>query len=147
MFTKKNLHQNSDSLIGLLTAQCADLEKLLLLAREEENAVRRGDFEKILHIIEGRAALGEKLELYQRQIAELRSLLNGAEDLQTKNSLISKTEELVGKIIRHDTKTKSSLILIRNAKLAELGEINRLQRCSAAYSREPAKGLAFNNNI
>ena len=35
MFQTQEITKNSDSLIELLTAQCADLEKLLTLAREE----------------------------------------------------------------------------------------------------------------
>lgn len=147
MLEKKSLRRNADSLIGLLTAQCADLEKLLALARDESNAVKNGDFEKILHIVENRADLGAKLEVYQRQIAELRGYLGSAEDITGQNPLISKTVELITKITQYDTKTKSSLILVRNAKLAELGDINQMQRRSEAYSRETSKGLAYNINL
>ncbi len=72
------LKENSDSLIGLLAGQCADLEVLFDLAQRETAAAGQKDFETVFSIVTERARIGEKLETYQRQIAELRSFLAGS---------------------------------------------------------------------
>ncbi|MEJ7713932.1 MAG: hypothetical protein WKF84_29825 [Pyrinomonadaceae bacterium] len=48
-------------MISLLTAQCADLEALLSLARQETAAAVKNDFAEVMCLVEERAALGSRL--------------------------------------------------------------------------------------
>ncbi|MGH9902184.1 MAG: flagellar export chaperone FlgN, partial [Pyrinomonadaceae bacterium] len=74
------IEPHADSLIELLTAQCADLEQLLALARRETDAAERRDFDEIMRLTNERATLGERLEVFHRQLAELRARMGeGAE--------------------------------------------------------------------
>src|SRR2546428_1987470 len=73
-----SIEVKADSLLDLLIGQCADLEALLRLARREEEAVKARNFDELLRVTEERATLGERLEVYHRQIAEMRLRLGEA---------------------------------------------------------------------
>ena len=138
-----SLDQNADSLINLLTAQCADLEKFLLLAREATRLAGEGDFEKTLQLMETRLNLSARLEISHRQIAELRESIGGAKNSGGQNSLLLKTTALVNEIMQYDAKTKSILLAVRADKFTAIENLIRRRQCSGAYSGDAAKGLVY----
>lgn len=147
MAPPENIKKQSDSLIELLTAQCSDLEKLLALAREETSAAQSGDFDGILKVVSERAVLGEKLEAFQRQIAELRERLGGDVQPIWQGQVTAKMSEVVRQIISHDTETRLLLTDSRQNSINELNNLEYASRSSNAYLRETKKGLTYNKSF
>ena len=148
MASPEKIKKQSDSLIELLTAQCADLEKLLFLAREETVAAGCGDFDGVLKVVSERAVMSEKLETFQRQIAELRERIGG-EDAKAvwQGALTTKMSEVIRQIITHDTQTHSLLTVSRQTSINELNNLEYANRGSNAYLREMKKGLAYDRSF
>lgn len=147
MNNSDNLKDNSDSLIGLLTAQCADLEKLLSLAREETAAAQQGKFFKILDIVSERAEITQKLETFQQQIAELRGTLGSVKENSVQKNALNRVVELAGLTIAQDTQTKLLLSASREESAETLRNLERSNQNSNAYLREGRKGLAYSRDF
>ena len=149
MASPEKIQKQSDSLIELLTAQCADLEKLLSLAREETVAAGSGDFDGILKVVSERAVMSEKLETFQRQIAELRERIGGedAPAVWRGDGLTAKMSEVIRQIITHDTQTHLLLTASRQNSINELNNVEYTHRGSNAYLREMRKGLAYDQSF
>lgn len=147
MNNSENLKENSDSLISLLTAQCADLEKLLSLAREETLAAQEGKFFKILDIVSERAEISQKLETFQQQISELRGCLNSTKENPIQSTAINRVIELSNLTIAQDNQTKLLLTVSREETAESLRNLEKSHHNSNAYLREGRKGLAYSRNF
>jgi hypothetical protein len=142
----QNLKENSDSLIGLLAAQCLDLEVLFDLAQRETVAAERRDFEAVLNIVTERTAIGQKLETYHRQISELRGFLSDpAEAYNT--PLTARILELTEQTLLQDRRTKLALTGAREETTADLNKLSAGKHGMSVYMREEHKGLSYNENI
>jgi hypothetical protein len=147
MNDSNNLKDNADSLIGLLTSQCADLEKLLALAREETLAAQQGKFFKILDIVSERAEITQKLETFQQQISELRGCLNSTSETAVQRNAVSRVIELANLTIVQDNQTRLLLTASRAETVESINNLERSQHGTNAYLREEKKGLAFNRKL
>ena len=96
MNNSENLKDNSDSLIGLLTSQCVDLEKLLSLAREETQAAQQGKFFKILDIVSERAEITKKLETVDPKLTT--KAQNGQDIINYANGINGQYGFLLGQV-------------------------------------------------
>jgi hypothetical protein len=143
----RRLNENSDSLIGLLTAQCLDLEVLFGLAQRETAAAERKDFEAVLSIVTERALIGQKLETYQQQIAELRRVIGGSAEVHKTAPVSTRIIELAEQTLAQDSKTKMLLSGAREETALELRNLATGKRGVSVYMREEQKGLSYNENI
>ena len=141
------ISEQSDSLIGLLTDQCADLERLLALAREETTAAELGNFGTLLNISSERAEIGKRLETFQRQIAELRGFLGKNEDNPQHEEVTKRAVELAGLTLEQDQKTLLLLSTMREKTGEDLKKLDSGNRNTNIYLREQQKGLALNGNF
>lgn len=132
----KKINAHADSLIELLIAQCRDLERLLELSRREAAALEREDFSALLETVRERATLGERLEVYHRQLAELRAEMG--EDLAPglKNEWASRTIELAMEIQAQDAETRAALILMRQKTGEQLARLKQARHQVSAYLNE-----------
>ncbi len=147
MYESENLIDNSDSLIGLLTSQCVDLEKLLSLAREETLAARQGKFFKILDIVSERAEITQKLETFQQQISELRGCLDSTNQNAVQRNAVNRVIELANMTIVQDNQTKLLLTTSREETTDSLNNLEKSHYGTNAYLREETKGLAYNRKF
>ena len=143
MQNSENIKDNSDSLIELLTEQCADLENLLALAREETEAAKQGNFGKIIDIFSERDEISKRLETFQQQITELRTHLNEKVPVNVSNRI----KEVVNLTITQDTQTKLLLTEARTEATEELNKLEQTQKNTNIYLKERRKGLAFNRQV
>jgi hypothetical protein len=142
-----NLVNNSDSLIGLLTAQCSELEKLLALAREETEAARDGKFLRVWDIVSERAAIGKRLETFQRQITDLRAVLETKGEKVVQYDITNRVIEFANQTLVQDQKTRLLLTASRDETVATLKNLERSHHNTNAYMRENAKGLSYNRSL
>lgn len=147
MFHSEEITHKSDSLIELLTAQCADLEKLLNLAREETLAAERGNFLGILDIVSDRERIGKRLETFHRQIAELRTGLGEIDETVRRNEITKRVVEIANMTIDQDKKTHLLLNTSREKSANELNILEKSFRGNNAYLREQQKGLAYDKSF
>lgn len=147
MISHDNVTKNSDSLMELLAAQCADLEKLLLLAREETLAAEQGKFSKIWDIVSERAAIGARLETYQHQIGELRTRLESSGVSVNQYDITSRVIEFASLTLAQDQKTRLLLTDSREEALTGLKNLEKSNRGANAYLHEERKGLAYSRNF
>jgi flagellar biosynthesis/type III secretory pathway chaperone len=147
MFPSDKVIQNSDSLMDLLTAQCADLEKLLSLAREEMTAAEEGDFDELLRVVTERATLGERLADFQKQILDIRLRLGASVEQVFQSPLSFRMSELITKVLAEDSKTRPRLIAARQDATTALAQLDYSQRGTNAYMRENSKGLSYDRNL
>lgn len=147
MFRHEAVKEHSDSLIGLLAEQCGDLERLLALARAETEAVEAGNFDAVLEIVTKRAALGERLEVFSRQVAELRDRLGETGEAVLQNPIAARTTEIVSEILKHDSRSRPLLVAAGQDAKNGLSKIESSQRVSSAYAREGVKGVAYSRNF
>ncbi|MEZ5425385.1 MAG: hypothetical protein R2747_03890 [Pyrinomonadaceae bacterium] len=147
MLNQKKIEQNSDSLIELLTAQCADLEKLLQLAREETLAAEGGDFLGILDIVSRREELSRRLETFQRQIAELRGTLGEAEEDLRRSKISAQVVAIANLTLAQDRETRLLLSASREESRKDLRNLDRYQKGTNSYLRQETRGLAFDRNL
>lgn len=143
MLSAEKIKEQSDSLIDLLTAQCADLEKLLALARQETTAVQSGKFEDVLQIVSERTMVCSRLETFQNQISELREKL-GATDAPP---LAARIVEVANLTLMQDRETKFLLTAARENFAGELKNLEKSHRGTSAYLRENTKSLAYDRNF
>lgn len=132
------LERRAESVMEILAAQCADLEALLALARREGEAAERRDFEEIMRIVGERASLGDRLEVYHRQIAEMRQRLHGPEE----NAFCGEaaTKRAVGLVVdiqTQDARTRQSLSEARAESTTALTRLNKGRRGVHGYLRDP----------
>lgn len=127
----------ADSLMELLAQQCADLEALLNLARSETGAVENRDFEAVLQITGERARLGERLEVYHRQIAEMRTQMSERALLPVLGSEVARrTARLAADIQAQDERTRPLLLAARHETAQQLTGIEQSRRSIGAYLRD-----------
>lgn len=143
----ETIKNHSDSLIGLLTDQCADLENLLALAREETAAAERGDFEEIFRIVTERERVSRRMETFQRQIGELRSFLGAGEASRKQNEIAARIIETANLTLAQDGKTRLLLTAARENASLELQKTEKSFRGASAYLPDARKGLAYNESF
>ncbi len=150
------IQQHAVSVLDLLIAQCSDLEALLALARQEEQAANARNFDEVLRIVNERASLGERLEVYHRQIADLRAKLGSAEARPctaapqagpTQTALLGQTVVLVSAIRAADARTQPLLLAARNELSAEQRRLEHVQRGVNAYLREGRLAIACDQHV
>jgi predicted nuclease with TOPRIM domain len=123
----------ADSLLNLLIAQCEDLEALLTLSRSETAAAAARDFDEIIRITAERATLGERLEVYHRQIADLRQRLGAAAESALESPAATRIAELVNSVQAQDHQAHSLLLDVRREITSERKHLNQVQRGLTAY--------------
>jgi len=147
MASYDNLAKNSDSLIGLLAAQCSDLEKLLALAREETLAAQQGKFLKIWDIVSERDAIGKRLETFHHQISELRGHLESKGESVNQYDITNRVIEFANMTLAQDQKTRLLLTTSQEQATEGLSNLEKSHHGTNAYLRETTKGLAYNRNF
>lgn len=147
MNNTRKIFEKSDSLIGLLTAQCADLENLLALARQETVAAEHGDFEEILRIVTERGEISRRLETFQQQIGNLRGFLESNDNDRQQTEIVNKVIEVANLTLLQDNKTKLLLTAARENAATELQNSEKVFRGTSAYLPDMRKGLAYNQNF
>lgn len=138
--------EKSDSIIELLAAQCSDLEKLLAAAREETRAAEAQDFERILEIVSERAQIGERLEVFQRRISELRGFLGDSAEIN-RHKIASRIVEVASLTLEQDEKTRKLLTGVKEETALELRNLETGNRNANVYLRGRQTGLAYNGNF
>lgn len=147
MLDQNEIKHKSESLIELLTAQCADLEKLLDLARAETDAAKSGNFLGVLDIVSDREIIGKKLETYHRQISELRSALGENAETYRRNEIAKRVVEIANLTIEQDQFTHKLLCAARQDSKETLERSASRDRGHRAYLSAPTKGLAYEGNF
>lgn len=156
MSANNPINHHAVSVLDLLIAQCADLEALLALARQEEHAASTLNFEEVLRVVNERATLGERLEVYHRQIAELRDKLGLTEGLPatastqaglTQATLLGQTIALVSAIRDTDARTQPLLLAARNELSEEQRRLDKTQRGVNAYLRDGRMAIACDQHV
>jgi hypothetical protein len=127
---------HADSVLDLLIAQCADLEALLTLARREAQAAEARNFDEILRVAEERATLGERLEVYHRQIAEMRLRLGAVVEPMMRSETAKHTAALATEILAEDARTYPLLLAARNELVQEQQQLDRSNRAVNAYLQD-----------
>lgn len=143
------IEEQPETVLEILAAQCADLEVLLALARRETEAVERNDFEEVIQIVAERATLGARLEVYHRQIAEMRKRF-GEPMLKTFQGMVAnRTAELVTEILTQDMRTNSLLVAEHEKVSTALSCLNRGRRNVYGYLRREgrAASVAYDQTI
>jgi flagellar biosynthesis/type III secretory pathway chaperone len=140
-----NLH--ADSVIDLLIAQCQDLESLLALARREEQAAEDRNFDEILRVVEERATLGERLETYHRQIADLRLKLGDAAEPAFNSDAATRTAATIAEIQATDSRTQPLLLAARNDFARDQQRLDKARQGVAAYLQEAPIAIACDHRV
>ncbi len=145
------INQQAVSVLDLLIAQCTDLEALLALARQEEQAAATRNFEAVLRVVNERATLGERLEVYHRQIADLRARLGSAGTapamVSTQAALLGQTTALVAAISAADARTQPLLLAARAELSEEQRHLDKTQRGVNAYLRAGRLAIACDQHV
>ncbi len=123
----------ADSLLDLLIGQCMDLEALLGLARREEEAVQSRNFDELLRVTQERATLGERLEVYHRQIAEMRLRLGEAAAPALRSEAATRATLLATGILEFDARSRPLLLTRRQEITNECQRLEQAQRGTNAY--------------
>lgn len=137
MSEQKQMETQTDSVMEILAAQCADLESLLALARRETVAAERNDFKAIMEIVGERATLGERLEIYHRQIAEMRLRLSESVETAFGSGAATRATELAVDIQTQDRQTHRLLTAAREEAASALSRLNQGRRSITGYLRDP----------
>lgn len=130
------IDQQAETVLDLLIGQCADLESLLALAREEARAAEVRDFDEVLRIVSERATLGERLEVYHRQIAELRQRLGEAAEPAFRSETADRIARVATEILSEDARTKPLLLAARNDLSLQQQQLDRSQKGVTAYLKD-----------
>lgn len=131
-----HLTTEADSLLDLLIAQCTDLEVLLALSRKETAAVEARDFDEVIRLTAERATLGERLEVYHRQVADMRQRLGAAAETVMHSPTVTRITELVYGIMAQDSYTRPLLLELREDIDQQRQHLTRAQRGLTAYLNE-----------
>jgi hypothetical protein len=138
----------SDSVMEILATQCSDLEALLALARLEREAVEKQDFTTLFEIVSDRATLGERLEVYHRQISSLRLAMGGKDLSDYPSNPVARASDLVKEILEQDACTRPLLIAAFRDTGERINEVVHKQQRSRAYGREAnTKSLAYDRRV
>jgi flagellar biosynthesis/type III secretory pathway chaperone len=138
--TRNTITEQSDSLIDLLVGQCSDLESLLKLARQEATAAENDDFDGLLRIVSERATLGERLESYHRQIADLRRSMGASAEGVIKSNLAEESVRLALAIQGQDSNNKQLLRATHAKQQEAIVRLENGRRSSVAYLSEGRLG-------
>lgn len=141
MLHKAKVEAQAESLLDLLIDQCADLEALLQLARRENEAVEQEDFAALLGVVSARAELSGRLEVHQRQIAEMRERLGETAEAAFQSEAARRAAGLANSIMVQDESTRPMLVAARDRAAAEARMLEQKRRGLSAYlpeSRRPA---------
>lgn len=130
------IESHADSVIEILAAQCTDLEVLLALARQETDAAERLDFDRLLQVTRDRAALGERLEVYHRQIAQMRANMQDGFDSVIGSESALRVTTLITEIQTQDAHTRPLLIAAKSEAAEQIGQLDQVRRGVAAYMRD-----------
>lgn len=136
MLKGAHLAPQADSLMEILSAQCADLEALLGLARLETEAAATGDFAAVMGLVERRVPLVERLEVYHRRIAELRAKLGEGTPGLHGLPLTDRTVRLAAEIQEQDARTRPLLMRAFEETALSLSRLDRGRRGTSAYLRD-----------
>ena len=136
MHSLPHLTAEADSLLDLLIAQCVDLEALLTLSRGEAAAVEARDFDEVIRLTAERATLGERLEVYHRQVAEIRERLGAAAETVMHSPTATRITELVNGIVAQDNYTRPLLFEVRQEIDQQSQRLTQAQRGLTAYLNE-----------
>jgi flagellar biosynthesis/type III secretory pathway chaperone len=136
-----------DSLIDILFAQYSDLESLLALARRETVAVEQQNFEQILDVMKERATLGDRLEVYHRQLAEMRTRLGEVFEPALANPVVARTTALIDAIKLQDARTRPLLLAARDSAQQQSLRADQARRNLGAYSRTQPVSVACDEQI
>ena len=147
MASSRNLVNNSDTLVDLLSAQCSELETLLALAREETQAAQDGKFLKVLDIVSERSRVGKRLETYHQQISELRGTLQAEGHNVSGYDITNRVMELANMTLVQDQKTRPLLAALKSEAVASLQNVETSTYRANAYLKENRKGLAFDRSL
>lgn len=131
-----HLTAEADTLLDLLIAQCVDLEALLTLSRSEAAAVEARDFDEVIRLTAERATLGERLEVYHRQVAEMRQRLGTAAETVMHSPMATRITELVNRIVAQDNYTRPLLFEVRQEIDQQTQRLTQAQRGLTAYLNE-----------
>ena len=132
----KFIELHADSVLDLLIAQCADLEALLGLARCEAQAAEAKNFDEILRVTAERATLGERLEVYHRQVADLRlKLVEGADPI-LQGPMVRQITTLATEIMAEDARTRPLLLAARSELADKQQQLDKSQRGVSAYLQD-----------
>jgi hypothetical protein len=139
---------HSDSVMEILAAQCGDLEALLALARMEREAVEKQDFTVLFEIVGERATLGERLEVYHRQISSLRLAMGDHNLSDYPGNPAARASHLVEQILEQDAHTRPLLIAAFRETGERINDVVHKQQRSRAYVREAnTKSLAYDQRV
>jgi hypothetical protein len=128
-----NINAQSDSVIAILVAQCQDLEKLLVLAKQETAALRVNDFDQLLGIVKERASLSSRLEVYHKQLAELRGVMTQYEKVPS--PIEAKTQELVSALQSQYAQSQPLLLAAREKLFKDKQQLEHTRRGVNSYSQ------------
>lgn len=136
-----------DSLIDILFAQYGDLEALLQLARRETAAVEQKDFDQVMEVVKERATLGDRLEVYHRQLAEMRARLGEACAPVLENPVVARTVSVISAIKLQDARTRPLLLAARDEAQQQSLRVDQARRNLGAYARSHQPALACDERI
>jgi hypothetical protein len=140
--TVNPVERQVEPLLDLLAAQCADLEALLLLARRETRAAEDLNFSEVMRVVEERATLGGRLEVYHRQIAELRTRCGDVSLAPILGGEIARqTLRLAADIQAQDARTRPLLLQAQSETRRELTQLTQNRRGVGAYLRDGATAI------
>jgi hypothetical protein len=105
------------SFMDILFSPCDDLEVLLRLARREAVAAEQKNFGQILEVVQQRATLGDRLEIYHRQLSEFRSHLGDAMEPALHSSAAAEAAALATAIKLEDARSLPLLLAARSDAL------------------------------
>lgn len=134
MSIKESVEPHIDSLMEILFAQCSDLEALLALARKETEAAESEDFEQVLDLVKQRATLGDRLEVYHRQLAEFRASMGESADTALSSPVAAQTAALITAIKLEDARSLPMLHASRNTARQKVMRAARAAKNIGAYA-------------
>lgn len=147
MSTHDSTTPQFDSLIDILFAQYGDLEALLALARRETVAVEEQDFERVFEVMKERATLGDRLEVYHRQLAEMRARLGEVLDPALASPVAARTTAIVAAIRLQDARTRPLLLAARDDAQQQSLRADQARRNLGAYARNHQAALACDQQV
>lgn len=140
MLSNPSIEEQADSVMEILAAQCADLEGLLSLARRETIAAEQCNFDEIMRVVEERASLGERLETYHRQIAEIRARLGETIEPAIQSTMAKRAVQLAIAIQTQDAQTLPLLAAAKQEASDGLQRMDQKRRGVRAYLRDARHG-------
>jgi hypothetical protein len=147
MVSPDKIEAAAEPLMDLLAAQCADLEALLSLARREEAAAGRGDFEEVMSVVIERATLGERLETYHRRISEMRERLEDSGNRAIASPAARRVASLVVEIQATDSRTTPLLAAARTDAVERVGRLDTARRTGSYLNQQRSSPIACDRRV